>query len=207
MPSFEEPRMRILLVEGQPDAALVLQAKFTHRMTHGIQVQGSYTWAHSVDDSNDSLVPAAGNRGFPRNSLALSEERGNSDNDIRHVAVINYIWEVPLGRGKGHLSNGMVGKIFEGMQFSGITTAETGHPFDVFSTTDMERTGLSGRADLVGNPFGAPGGNQTPGLKTWFNNTALVDPNNPIQFGAFSLRSTVTNVGTSSNPVFVATGA
>ena len=164
-----------------------LQAKFTHRMNHGLQVQGSYTWAHSIDDSNDPLVPAAGNRGFPRNSLALSEERGNSDNDIRHVAVINYIWDVPLGRGKGHLSNGTIGKILEGMQFSGITTAETGHPFDVFSSTDMERTGLSGRADLVGNPFGTPGGNQTPGLKTWFNNTTE-SLSNVGTFGAFSLR-------------------
>ncbi len=164
-----------------------LQAKITHRMNHGVQVQGSYTWAHSIDDSNDPLVPAAGNRGFPRNSLDLSEERGNSDNDVRHVAVINYIWEVPLGRGKGYLSNGMVGKIFEGMQFAGITTAETGHPFDVFGSTDMERTGLSGRADLVGNPFSTPGGNQTPGLKTWFNNTAQSSSNVGV-FGAFSLR-------------------
>jgi hypothetical protein len=163
-----------------------LQAKFTRRMTHGLQVQAAYTWAHSIDDSNDPLVPAAGNRGFPRNSLALSEERGNSDNDVRHVAVINYIWEVPLGRGKGYLSNGVLGKVFEGMQFSGITTAETGHPFDVFSSTDMERTGLSGRADLVGNPFGTPGGNQTPGLKTWFNNTASTGQAGV--FGAFSLR-------------------
>jgi hypothetical protein len=149
-----------------------LQAKITHRLSHGLQVQAAYTFAHGIDDSSDALAPAAGNRGFPRNSLNLGEERGNSDNDIRHVAVINYVWELPLGRGKGYLSNGVAGKIFEGMQFSGITTVQTGHPFDVFSTTDMERTGLSGRADLVPgqNPFGTPGGNSTPGLKTWFNN-------------------------------------
>ncbi|PYV69697.1 MAG: hypothetical protein DMG97_21205, partial [Acidobacteria bacterium] len=64
-----------------------LQAKVTHRVSHGLQVQGSYTFAHGIDDSNDPLVPAAGNRGFPRNSRKLSEERGNSDNDIRHVGV------------------------------------------------------------------------------------------------------------------------
>ena len=156
-----------------------LQVKFTHRMNHGVQLQGAYTWAHGIDDSNDPLVPAAGNRGFPRNSLDLGEERGNSDNDIRHVGVINYIWDIPLGRGKGHLDNGMLGKIFEGMQFAGITTLQTGHPFDVFSTTDMERTGLSGRADLVPgqNPFatGAGSGFNTPansaGTKIWFSNT------------------------------------
>src|SRR5581483_2199561 len=153
-----------------------LQTKVTHRMSHGLQAQLSYTWAHSIDDSNDPLAPAAGNRGFPRNSLKLSEERGNSDNDIRHVAVINYIWDVPFGKGKSVLSNGVVGKIFEGWQFSGITTVQTGHPFDVFSTTDMERTGLSGRADLVPgqNAYGA--GSNTPasanGNKVWVSNPA-----------------------------------
>jgi hypothetical protein len=156
-----------------------LQAKLTHRMSHGLQVQAAYTWAHSIDDSNDPLVPAAGNRGFPRNSLDLSEERGNSDNDVRHVAVINYIWDAPFGRGKTYLRDGVVGKIFEGIQFAGVTTVQTGHPFDVFSTTDMERTGLSGRGDLVPgqNPFATSGGSgfNTPensaGTKIWFSNT------------------------------------
>jgi hypothetical protein len=164
-----------------------LQAKLTHRMNHGLQLQASYTWAHSIDDSNDPLVPAAGNRGFPRNSLNLSEERGNSDNDVRHVAVVSYIWDVPLGRGKGFLKDGVVGRIFEGMQFAGITTAQTGHPFDVFSSTDMERTGLSGRADVIGDPFSTPGGNQTPGLRTWFTNAAP-STTDPGVYGAFSLR-------------------
>jgi len=151
-----------------------LQAKLTHRLSHGLQVQAAYTWAHGIDDSNDPLTPAAGNRGFPRNSRKLGEERGNSDNDIRHVAVINYLWELPFGKGKTVLNSGFIGKVLEGWQLSGITTVQTGHPFDVFSSTDMERTGLSGRADLVGNPF-APGSN-TPatsgGDKIWFTNPA-----------------------------------
>lgn len=148
------------------------QAKMTHRLSHGLQVQGSYTWAHAIDDSGDPIVPAAGNRGFPRNSLNLGNERSNSDNDIRHVVVLNYIWEVPWGRGKNYFNNGVLGKVLEGMQFSGITTVQTGHPFDVFSTTDMERTGLSGRADLVGDPFAAGANTGSIGSKVWFSNPA-----------------------------------
>jgi Carboxypeptidase regulatory-like domain len=151
-----------------------LQAKFTHRLKYGIQLQAAYTWSHAIDNSNDPLAPAAGNRGFPRNSRQLNEERGNSDNDIRQVAVINYQWELPFGKGKGYLNSGVMGKVFEGWQLSGITTVQTGHPFDVFSSTDMERTGLSGRADLIGDPY-APGAN-TPstsgGNKVWFTNPA-----------------------------------
>jgi Carboxypeptidase regulatory-like domain len=170
-----------------------LQAKITHRLSHGLQIQGAYTWSHAIDDSNDPLAPAAGNRGFPRNSLDLAEERGNSDNDIRHIAVISYIWETPFGKGKAYLNSGVVGKIFEGIQFSGLTTLQTGHPFDVFSTTDMERTGLSGRADLVGDPF-APGSNteaNAGGSKVWFTNP-----------GAFSGRADA-----DGGPLFVAPGS
>jgi len=175
-----------------------LQAKITHRLSHGVQVQGSYTWAHGIDDSNDAIgnAEAQGARGLPRNSRKLSEERGNSSNDIRHIAVVNYIWEVPFGRGKSFLSNGIIGKIFEGWQFSGITTAQTGYPFEVFGTTDMERTGLSGRADLVGNPFAA--GSNTPasanGNKIWFTNPA-----------AFSLR--VNTSDPHGGPLFVGPGS
>jgi hypothetical protein len=151
-----------------------LQLKVTHRLSHGLQVQGAYTWAHAIDNSNDPYAPAVGNRAFARNSRALNEERGNSDNDIRHVAVISYVWEIPFGKGRRFLNSGFAGRVFEGWQLSGITSAQTGHPFDVFSSTDMERTGLSGRADVVGNPY-APGGN-TPdnsgGNKVWFTNPA-----------------------------------
>ncbi len=115
-----------------------LQLKVTHRLSHGLQLQGAYTWAHAIDDGVDPLVPAAGNRTFPRNSRDLGQDRGNSDNDVRHVAVISYIWEVPLGRGKGYLNNGIAGKVFEGMQFSGITTLQTGHPFEIRSSTDSQ---------------------------------------------------------------------
>jgi len=109
------------------------------------------------------------------------------------VAVISYVWELPFGRGKAYASNGVIGKILEGMQFSGITSVQSGHPFDVFSTTDMERTGLSGRADLVGDPFAAGANTQgtAGGNKVWFNNP-----------DAFSLRQDA-----DGGPLFVGPGS
>jgi hypothetical protein len=35
---------------------------------------------------------------------------------------------------------------------SGITSVQTGHPFDIFGNVDAEHQGLSSRADLVGDP-------------------------------------------------------
>ncbi|MBV9573245.1 MAG: TonB-dependent receptor, partial [Acidobacteriales bacterium] len=83
-----------------------LQTKFTHRMTHGLQFQAAYTWSHALDNGIDPLTPAVGSRTFPRNSLNLEQSYGNSDNDTRHVGVINYIWDLPFGRGRAHMSDG-----------------------------------------------------------------------------------------------------
>ncbi len=132
-----------------------LQAKFTHRMSHGLQFQGAYTWSHALDDSVDPLTPAVGAHTFPRNSLALSQNYGDSDNDTRHVLVLNYIYELPIGRGKGYLNQGAVGKIMEGFEFDGIFTAQTGHPFQVRGTLDTQRTGISAWGYQIGDPFGS----------------------------------------------------
>jgi len=149
-----------------------LQMKVTHRLSHGLQLQGSYTWAHAIDDSSDPLAPAQGNRTFPRDSRNLAQDRGNSDNDVRHIAVINYLWEVPLGRGKGYLNTGGLGRIFEGMQFSGITTAQTGFPFEIRCPVDTQRTGIAAWCDQVGDPFAAGSNDNQPGLRTYFRNPA-----------------------------------
>ena len=133
-----------------------LQSKFTHRMSHGVQLQASYTWSHALDNGIDPLAPNSGSRTFPRNSRNLRQSYGNSDNDVRHIGVINYIWELPFGRGKGHLSSGAIGRVFEGMQLSGIFSAQTGHPFNVRNPFDTQRTGISAWGYQVGDPFGAP---------------------------------------------------
>ena len=68
--------------------------------------------------------------------------------------MINYIWELPLGRGKGYLSNGVVGKSMEGFELGGIFTAQTGHPFQVRGTLDTQRA-ITAWGYQVGDPFGS----------------------------------------------------
>ncbi len=135
-----------------------LQTKFVHRMSHGLQFQAAYTWSHALDNAVDPLTPAVGARTFPRNSLDLRQSYGNSDNDTRHVLVLNYIYELPIGRGKGYLNHGAMGKIMEGIELDGIFTAQTGHPFVVRGTEDTQRTGIGAWGYQVGDPFGPPAG-------------------------------------------------
>lgn len=138
-----------------------LQVKISQRMRHGLQLGGAYTFSHAIDDASDPLTPAAGNRGFPRNSFNLRAERGNSDFDERHRGVINYLYELPFGRGKSYVSGGFTGRLLEGWQISGITTISTGLPFDVFGFSDIQHTGVSDRGVLVGSTAQPAGTDKT----------------------------------------------
>jgi hypothetical protein len=131
-----------------------LQASVTKRLSKGIAIQVAYAWSHAIDNASDPLVPSVGNQEFPRNSFDLRAERGNSDFDVRQRLVINYTWQIPVGRGQQRLAEGMTGRILEGWQFSGITTFSTGPPFDIFTDLDTAHTGEIQRPDF--NPAGTP---------------------------------------------------
>ena len=126
-----------------------LQANITKRLSHGLFVQAAYTWGHAIDNSTDPLVPTAGGGGqtFPRNSLNLAAERGNSDFDVRQHLTLNYTWQVPVGRRHTHFSEGMMGKILEGWQVAGIRAFAGGLPFDMFTAVDSAHTGFAQRPD------------------------------------------------------------
>ncbi len=130
-----------------------LQANLTKKMSHGLALQAAYTWAHAIDNSSDPLTPAANNQEFPRDSLDLATERGNSDFDVRQRLVLNYTWDVPVGHGRSHLSEGLAGTAFGGWQLAGITTFSGGIPFDIFSPVDSAHTGENARPDF--NPTAA----------------------------------------------------
>jgi hypothetical protein len=129
-----------------------LQANITKRFSRGLQIQGAYTWAHAIDDASDPLVAAFGNRNFPRDSLNLRAERGNSDFDVTHRLVLNYVWQPPFGRGRAFLNQGVIGKVLEGWQIAGITTFSSGIPFDIFGNVDTAHTTLSSRVDYHPTP-------------------------------------------------------
>jgi hypothetical protein len=157
-----------------------LQAKVVKRMSHGLQLGAAYTWAHATDDSNDPLTPEAGAGSFPVDSRNPNVgSRGNSDNDIRHRAAVSFTYEFPFGSGKAYLSHGVAGKLLEGIQISGIVSAQTGHPYTIFTPLDNGRTGIASFSwpDVIGDPFGNPGARITAdGVRTGAANPAAFTP-------------------------------
>ena len=126
-----------------------LQTQVTFRNYHGLQIQGSYTYSHALDDSSDPLVTTAGNGNFPVNSFNLRAEKGNSGFDTRHRGVINFVYQFNVGRGKAHFSDGVVGRVLEGWQLAGIAAFQTGLPYDIFGIADTLHTNIDDRATVV----------------------------------------------------------
>src|SRR6266849_5752831 len=128
-----------------------LQLNLTKRFSHGFAIQGAYTYSHAIDDGADPLIPINNNilfPPFPRNSFNLRGERGNSEFDVTHRLVVNYSWQIPLGRGRKHLEKGAVSRIVGGWTVSGISTFSSGLPFDIFTSVDTQHTGLVARPDF-----------------------------------------------------------
>ena len=147
--AFQEP----ILVESVGNATYNgLQTVFHKRFGHGVDFQAAYTWSHAIDDAADPLVAPGGNRNIARNSFNLHEERGTSDYDLRHRLIVNYVFELPFGPGHTHFNSGVAAQALGGWELAGLSTFQSGHPFDIYSSRDSEYTGLSNRPDLVGDP-------------------------------------------------------
>ncbi len=128
------------------------QFRVTKRLTNrsfGLgQIQGAYTWSHSIDDASDPLVGQAGERTFPRDSSGFAggfqAERGNSGFDTRHRLVVNYLYEFPI-----YFDNKALNYILGNWSMGGIWQLQSGNPFTVFGGTDSAGTALTQRADFA----------------------------------------------------------
>ncbi len=120
----------------------------------GVFLQTSYTLGKSIDN-NSAFFGSNSTAGAPSDNLNLRLERGPSNFDVRHRFVTVYVIELPIGPGHRLLgwNNGINRQIFGGWQISGITTAMTGAPFTVISSTITDFSGFNqflDRPDLAG---------------------------------------------------------
>ena len=136
-----------------------LQIRAEKRFQGGLSFLGSYTLSKSLDDSS-ALFGSTGSDSYPQNSQDRVAERGLSAFDNRHRFVFNYIWELPIGRGKKLGAGlGRVGQaVFGNWQLTGIMALQSSRPFTPLlegtndSRTDNGRGIGTDRPNLVGNP-------------------------------------------------------
>lgn len=125
-----------------------LQAGLTKRLSRGYQFGVAYTWSHAIDDVSD-VFDVAGASSLPQDDRNLRLERASAGFDIRHRLTASLIGDLPLlarfndGRGVG-------GAVLGGWQWASVTTIQTGQPFTVNSSYDVNLDGnLTDRLDSV----------------------------------------------------------
>jgi hypothetical protein len=121
-----------------------LQVSLDQHAWHGLQVQSSLAWSHTIDITGTSNVsygnPALGN------PISAKWNRGNSSADVPWAWKTNLIYQAPLFKEKGKLVEETLG----GWQLSGIITLQKGSPFSIGQWGTDPGVGMwNNRADFV----------------------------------------------------------
>jgi hypothetical protein len=152
-----------------------LQVTYTRRWHAGLNLNVSYTYSKFLDNVQGSsgwAFPGTGSQ--VRDSYNLATERSVDTSDIPHSLVVNYIYELPLGRGKplGNGWNGPVNAVLGGWQLTGIFYAKSGFPLSISpAQNNTDSFGGNQRPNLIGDPRPA---NQN--INDWINAAAFSQP-------------------------------
>ncbi len=139
-------------------------AQIRRRFSQGLTIGAVYTFAKSIDDmSVDPVGAASGGALSTTNSRTPTDvrnfrlDRSRSDFDNRHVVVVDYLYELPFGRGRKWGSNwsGFMNQVFGGWSFTGIYLYQSGEPFTINSGSRTVHNTHQSHADVHG-PFIQP---------------------------------------------------
>jgi hypothetical protein len=174
-----------------------LQASFKHRFGAGLVFTASYTFSKFLSDTGGPEEWGAinGDQGGSsiRNYYDLKADWSVDGDDIPQSLVLNYVYDLPFGRGKrfGSGMNRAEDEVAGGWEVSGITTAQSGFPMSIGAGGNTASVFGGGQhADLTGQPFksGNCGGtNGVPvipvGSKYCFFNPAAFEAPDAFTFG------------------------
>jgi hypothetical protein len=164
-----------LFSSGSSSTYHALQARFTKRFSHGLQLEGSYAWSKVVDNGSNH-----------QNSYDILPDRSVTSYDITHRFVVSYIYELPFGRGRHFGANtpAAVNWALGGWQFNGITTVQSGTPLS-FGASNV--SGLGSPAEWASTNGQSPviEGGVHDRLNKYFNTAAFFQPA-PFTFGNLS---------------------
>jgi carboxypeptidase family protein len=153
-----------------------LQVSLRKRMTSGLNFDVNYTYSKSIDvGSNAERINEFEGFGFASqiiNAWSPKQLRAVSDFDNAHQLNANWVYDLPIGRGKrfggsmGTVSDAILG----GWQFAGLWRWSSGFPFSVgpglgFWSTDWQLTSsavMTGPKPKTGAFVVPPTSGQTP---------------------------------------------
>ena len=128
------------------------QITVRHPMSHGLQMDFSYTYSRSIDIGSDAERTSKFSNGVAlANSNIINTwkpylNRAVSDFDTTHLITVDHVYQLPFGRGRGYLNsgNGLMDALIGGWQNTGILRNTSGLPFSLNEpgwSTDWQQEG------------------------------------------------------------------
>jgi hypothetical protein len=142
-----------------------LETQLAKRMSHGFQMQGTFTWGRSIDTSSATVAgDAFGNSISSLDWFDMRLTRGPSDFNVNRTVVVNGTWDIPTAKSFA----GPVRWFTDGWELGTILTLSDGVPF-----TPTWGTGGDPANTLSSDDFAFPNRLGGPGCAT------LTNPGNP----------------------------
>ncbi|MBI3698298.1 MAG: TonB-dependent receptor [Acidobacteria bacterium] len=144
-----------------------LQTTIKKRLSMGLQFEGSYTWSKSIDN---------GEGGF-QDSNRIRLGRAVTDLDVPHRFILNYVYELPFGRGKrfGNAMPRLMDTLFGGWMLDGITNYQSGGAFGVSANNVCRCFNQASYANSKGYSAKLEGRAEDR-LGRWFDTSAFSQP-------------------------------
>ena len=138
-----------------------LQVKARRRFSDGLQMLLSYTWSKSMDNGSSGWFAAEngpGGSSAAQNYHDPDSNRSVSSYNVPHFLSLYAVYELPVGKGRRHLSSGPAAWLLGNWQANLILQWRSGQPFNLSVPGDVANIGNSvawwnyARPNLVGDP-------------------------------------------------------
>ena len=151
-----------------------LQIYAQKRMSRGLDLTAAYTFSKAIDNTR-----GYGSGVGQQNFYDRRAERSLSANDQPQILTFSYVYQLPFGPGRAHLSKGFAARTLGGWTVSGIHTYASGLPLSLSVVNTLPIFNGLLRPDVVPGvsqraPVGS--GGFDPGRDRWINPAAFAAP-------------------------------
>ncbi len=116
------------------------QVVLQHPISHGLELQVSYAYSHSIDEDSDAerSTEYSTSRALDTGILNTWEpwlNRASSDFDTRHLLTVDGVWDMPFGRGRQYLANDnrFADAFLGGWELTGLNRTTSGLPWSLYA--------------------------------------------------------------------------
>jgi hypothetical protein len=150
-----------------------LQVLLDRQFANGFQVRAAYTFSKTTTAGCDSLYCA------PMDSYNYRLTRGLAGQDVPHILVISYLWDIPGFRNQATLA----GRLLGGWTLAGITSFQSGNPLNVTISPNRAGNAAPGQRPNINGPV-----SQARRVDSWFD-TSIYSLPDPGTYGTLGYNS------------------